>query len=284
MSCYHPVSIVNRKFEPGVSDPGSYILRVPCGHCIGCRLDYSRMWAIRCVHEASCWDDNHYITLTFDEEHIYKCKNFSLNKKEFQTFLKRLRYHFTGYKIRYFHGGEYGEERGRPHHHCCFFNLPLKDLVEAPSRSEDQLYRSEFFESIWENGVCWIGRVTFKSAAYIARYLLKTLTYSETAARYRGRELPYVTMSRNPGLGALFLEKYAPEIYNNDMVMVDGVKSKPPRFYDNKYSLVNPYRLEELKHERMKKMNPTEQTPSRLLVREKYQEEKVKFFTRSKGE
>jgi hypothetical protein len=28
-------------------------LKIPCGQCIGCRLEYSRQWAMRCHHEAS---------------------------------------------------------------------------------------------------------------------------------------------------------------------------------------------------------------------------------------
>jgi hypothetical protein len=28
-------------------------LKIPCGRCIGCRLEYSRQWAMRCHHEAS---------------------------------------------------------------------------------------------------------------------------------------------------------------------------------------------------------------------------------------
>ena len=28
-------------------------LSLPCGRCVGCRLERSRQWAVRCMHEAS---------------------------------------------------------------------------------------------------------------------------------------------------------------------------------------------------------------------------------------
>ena len=33
-------------------------LTLPCGNCIGCRLERSRQWAVRCMHEASLYEDN----------------------------------------------------------------------------------------------------------------------------------------------------------------------------------------------------------------------------------
>lgn len=49
--------------------------RIPCGKCIGCRLDYSKNWATRCVLEASQWEHNWFITLTYDEDHLPKWEN-----------------------------------------------------------------------------------------------------------------------------------------------------------------------------------------------------------------
>jgi hypothetical protein len=45
-------------------------LKIPCGQCIGCRLEYSRQWAMRCHHEASLHIFNSFITLTYDPEHL----------------------------------------------------------------------------------------------------------------------------------------------------------------------------------------------------------------------
>ena len=93
---------------------------VPCGQCIGCRLERSRQWAVRCMHEASLYENNCFITLTYNEDHIPS--DGSLKKDHFQKFMKRLRKKF-GAGIRFFHCGEYGAELSRPHYHAILFNF-----------------------------------------------------------------------------------------------------------------------------------------------------------------
>ena len=130
-------------------------ITLPCGQCMSCRISRSKQWAIRCVHEAEQWEQNCFITLTYNPEHlaiktkecekcpIYKkrdpnetCAEGSICKRDFQLFMKRLRKKFTGYEpvpgtnrfpIRYFHCGEYGEKLRRPHHHACIFNFQYPD-------------------------------------------------------------------------------------------------------------------------------------------------------------
>lgn len=64
-------------------------ITVPCGQCIGCRLERSRQWAVRCVHEAQLHERNCFITLTFDDEHLPS--GGSLDVTVCQKFYKRLR-------------------------------------------------------------------------------------------------------------------------------------------------------------------------------------------------
>ena len=71
-------------------------ITLPCGRCIGCRLEKSRQWAIRCVHEASMYDQNCLLTLTFDDEHLNEKR--TLVKRDFQLFMKKLRKH-VGHRI-----------------------------------------------------------------------------------------------------------------------------------------------------------------------------------------
>lgn len=136
MPCYHPLTGYRSKSG---RDPKSgkwpltfdlsnaYIdmpVTVPCGQCIGCRLDKSRDWAVRCLHEASLYQDNCFITLTYDDAHLDPLG--SLNKDDFVKFMKRLRFQY-GPKIRFFHCGEYGTLLNRPHHHACIFNFDFYD-------------------------------------------------------------------------------------------------------------------------------------------------------------
>ena len=99
-------------------------LTLPCGQCIGCRLNYSRNWAIRCVHESSLHEHNCFITLTYNDENLPL--NGSLDLKHFQDFMKRLRKKVS-VPIRYFHCGEYGSRLQRPHYHLLLFGLDFPD-------------------------------------------------------------------------------------------------------------------------------------------------------------
>ena len=137
MPCFHPLtgylardanasgkrSIV---FDPKLALGVDVKRQVPCGRCIGCRLERSRQWAMRCVHEASLYKNNCFITLTFND--YYLPKDGSLHVEHFQKFMKRLRKRF-GSGVRYFQCGEYGELLRRPHYHACLFNFDFPDRV-----------------------------------------------------------------------------------------------------------------------------------------------------------
>lgn len=75
-----------------------YIIRdyklIPCGKCWQCRLDYTRVWAIRCYLEALDYEQNWMVTLTYDDANVPKSKKtgeLTLRKKDCQDFMKNLR-------------------------------------------------------------------------------------------------------------------------------------------------------------------------------------------------
>lgn len=244
MPCYHPMTAYRSRVQDengkrgivfniadGLSDMP---LTLPCGQCIGCRLERSRQWAIRCIHEAQLHPENSFITLTFSDEHMNKDK--SLVKADFQKFMKRLRKRHDDRKIRYFHCGEYGELLKRPHHHACLFGFDFPDKVHYSTRNGVKLYTSEELLLLWPYGFSTVGDVTFESAAYVARYVMKKITGKEGEKEYAGRIPPYVTMSRRPGIAAGWIEKFATDVYPSDEVIIrGGFKCKPPRFYDEIY-------------------------------------------------
>lgn len=215
-------------------------VQVPCGKCIGCRLERSRQWAVRCVHEASLYPENCFITLTFNDDHLDK--SGSLVKRDFVLFMKNLRKMF-GPGIRFFHCGEYGEGLGRPHHHACIFNFDFPDKVLWSVRDGVRLYTSGCLEALWSDpetgsckGFCTVGEVTFESAAYVARYVMKKVTGELAPSHYGGKVPEYVTMSRRPGIAAGWVKKYAlSDCYNTDFLVMNGHKCKPPKFYDRCY-------------------------------------------------
>lgn len=261
MPCYHPLLAYRSKegknengkwplvFNPrdGFTDMEQY---VPCGQCIGCRLERSRQWAVRCVHEAKMHDENCFITLTFSDKYLNPSQ--TLVKADFQKFMKRLRSN-TGRKIRYFHCGEYGDKYRRPHHHACLFGWDFSDKSLWKIQNGERLYHSKLLGELWPFGLHAIGDVTFRSAAYVARYITKKITGEKAAEHYGGRLPEYTTMSRRPGIGAGWLEKYKDDVFPLDEVITRGKSCKPPRYYDKRYELLQPEIMAAVKAARAKK-------------------------------
>lgn len=252
-------------------------VQIPCGQCIGCRLERSRQWAIRCMHESSLYENNCFITLTYHDQFLPPGN--SLNKKHFQDFMKRLRKSVAPLKIRYFHCGEYGDESNRPHYHACLFNIDFADKILYSTKNGVRLYVSKRLQALWPFGFCTIGDVTFESAAYVARYVLKKVTGEKAVDHYLSVdtdtgeihtiEPEYVTMSRRPGLATGYFEKYGKEIYPDDFIVIRGKKMKPPKFYD-KLAEQETKKMLMVKQKRIKKADKRkgDNTYDRLIVKE----------------
>lgn len=255
---------------------------VPCGQCIGCRLEKSRQWAVRISLESKLYEENCFITLTYAPE--YLPPGGSLDVRAYQLFMKRLRKHYgkKGKTIRFFHCGEYGEQLGRPHYHACLlgFDFPDKYHYRTTQRGE-RVYRSPTLESLWPFGHCEIGTVTFDSAAYVARYITKKITGPAAQAHYNGRRPEYTTMSRRPGIGAPWLERFQTDTYPHDYVVLNGKKIPPPRFFNSRYELAEPDNYEKIKRKRAHKSNARvtykflESSPERLRVKEVVRERTI---------
>ena len=90
---------------------------VPCGKCIGCLKKRRKDWTTRCIHEARKYEENCFVTLTYNES--YLPETFDMVKRDVQLFIKRLRK--KGYKFRYYGCGESGDRFGRKHAHLVIF-------------------------------------------------------------------------------------------------------------------------------------------------------------------
>jgi hypothetical protein len=251
-------------FRPGHGDPGTSV-SIPCGQCMQCRLNRCRQWAIRCVHEAMMWDHNQFVTLTYNQEHISRCLNGSLNKGDFVAFMKALRKE-CGNGIRFFHCGEYGDSGDRPHHHVCLFNLDLRDRTLWTIRQGVPLYRSATIEKCWTYGFSSVGNVTWDSAAYVSRYVTKKITGPAAQEHYGGRIPEYCTMSRACGIGRPYVEAFGGDIYPRDEVVIKGLTLKPPKYYDYLYDKIDHDDLERIKLERRNHIDPD--THRRRIVKE----------------
>lgn len=255
---------------------------VPCGQCIGCRLERSRQWGLRITHEASLHPFNMFVTLSYDDEHLPD--GGTLVKKHFQDFMKRVRFRF-GEGIRYFHCGEYGDTTNRPHYHAIIFNLDMPDkrVIKIDPRGGYKLYSSQQLSDLWGMGHVWIGNVTNESANYVARYILKKVTGEKAEDHYQGRLPEYVTMSRRPGIASGWIEKYSKDVYPSDNCIVAGKQQKPPKFYDKAHEAANPKAHQYVKNARARfgKSHESDTTPERLAVREECRVAKTSTLKRN---
>lgn len=197
--------------------------------------------------------------------------------------------------VRYFHCGEYGEETGRPHYHCLLFNFDFHDKVYFKSNSSgDRLYTSALLSKLWPFGHHFIGAVTFESAAYVARYVMKKVTGDLADEHYVDKETgfirpaEYVTMSRGSkvrgtgGIGKSWLEKYVKDVYPHDEKVVRGKICKPPKFYDKQLELTDPSLFVKIKARRLALAAKCsdDNTPWRLEVKRQVKEDQLKRLKR----
>jgi len=266
-------------------------LTIPCGQCVGCRLERSRQWAVRCVHEASLHEDNCFITLTYNNESLPE--DGSLNKKHFQDFMKRLRKKFKNKKIRYYHCGEYGDKNFRPHYHAIIFGLEFDDQKLFTVTNGEKLYTSEILEKLWPFGFSTIGTVTFESAAYVARYVMKKVNGKNAKNHYERIDsntgeiynlVPeYNTMSRRPGIASKWFDKYKDDVYPSDNIHLREKTFRPPKFYDKMYEHLMPDEMEKIKKQRMINMakHADDNTADRLAVKEQVKNAQLNKLIRS---
>lgn len=282
MTCYNPLSgwksrsggITWNRTEAFTDLPD---MVVPCGQCIGCRLERSRQWSVRIMHEAAMHEDNCFLTLTYDDDHLPP--DGSLRKSDFQKFIAKLRRDLAFY-ISYFHCGEYGDLNWRPHYHAILFGIDFRDRV-AFCRGEAGFasYTSATLSKYWEHGISTVGDVSSKSAAYVARYCLKKVNGDKAVDYYKRvdeagnvywLEPEYATMSKKEGIGKRWFEKYGAEVIAYDGVVTAGMLGRPPRYYDKLRDRINHAELFGSKIDRMCKAlkHKEDQTPERLKDRE----------------
>lgn len=283
-------------FKAGESAPSlsAFPQKLPCGQCFGCRLDYSYDWAVRCVCESQMHKDNCLILLTYEKLPV----DGSLQLADWQNFMKAVRREVGS--VRYFHAGEYGTRNGRPHDHALFFGFDFEDRrFLKMSRAGFPLYTSKMLSSLWGKGHCSVGNVSFESAGYLARYLMDkpTLTrqvlgeggellgrtftdkaiakYGECVDECTGeiklvKRPEYLTMSRRPGIGRTWFEKFWGDVYPHDFVTLQsGSKMPPPRYFDVLYSGKNSLDMERIKMHRISRCSKVEEVWNKFL--EKFQ-------------
>lgn len=224
------------------------ILSLPCGKCLNCRVNYARTWALRCVCEASLYDENWFLTLTYDDKNYPGCAK----KDDLQKFIKRVRKVYPG--VRYFACCERGEHTHRYHFHLILFNLHLTDikcLGKGPKGG--YYYESASIKKLWPYGFYVLGDVNYTTCNYVAQYCLKKVYDDKKSDEF-------VTMSLKPGIGSSYFQDHWKDIYDTDKIYIangNQYVSTPPRYFDKLLDRVNPFIYCMIKDERISKASVT---------------------------
>lgn len=304
MPCYRPLAAI--RGAEGVRVLGSlssfaqgvYNLRLPCGQCVGCRLDRSRQWAIRLLHEAKLWRSNQFITFTYDDAKLPA--HGSLRYEDFQDFMHRLRARVNydsklteRHTLRFFCAGEYGGKTARPHYHAIIYNLALSDLRLWTKESYGDTFTSSYIDELWQKGRCVIGEVNFESAAYCARYCVDKVTGPNSDFHYRvvsdydtgemvDIEPEFCHMSLKPGIGAKFFERFQADMFPHGKVVSRGKEVFPPKYYDKLFARVDALAMARIKDKRKLdgEARRSDNTRARLAVKESVAVDGVHRFKR----
>lgn len=285
---YHPAKVYSGKDAPNdletlkLYSAGRYKQQIiPCGKCIGCRLDYSREWANRGYLESLEYDNNYFVTITYDEEHLPQPNEIidnngitwyndgtwtggTLVPEHLTQFIKNVRqimkrnYNEDG--IRFMACGEYGTEGARPHYHIIFFNLNLPQETFYNTRiiNKEIYWQNTVIERAWNKGISNISQATWNTIAYTARYITKKINgeYSEELYHANGKEKEFMRVSRMPGIGQNYYDKHKEEIYKNDSITIKNKKGivtcKPPTYFDRLYEKEFPDEFEKIQKQRRK--------------------------------
>lgn len=290
MPCFHPIEAFPSpsggriSFSRPVGHSGR-VQHIACGQCIGCRRDDQVSWAVRIFHEAKLWDQSWFLTFTFSDEFLPE--SGSVSRRDVQLLFKRLAKAakaaglLEGPGVRRFGNGEYGTHTQRPHYHAIVFGLVLNDLKPWKKNERgEQMWTSAFLERVWGLGRVVVGAVTPESAAYVAGYTVRDREARREPYGFidpRTGELvervaPFRYMSRRPGIGAGFVDRYSGQFAAGDFSVLNGRKVPNPNYYRRRLEQLAPELAERLRVERLDRATTPEakreRRPARLAARE----------------
>lgn len=256
-------------------------------------MEKSRQWAVRMHHESKCWPQNSFLTMTYDDQTLPQ--DYGLDLRHLQLFIKRLRKHLDYHddrRVRFFACGEYGDLNGRPHYHAILFNFDAPDkLPWGRNARGDIIYTSELLSTLWPHGFITTEDVTFHSCAYVARYVTKKIKtnndfgfdryyrLSPVDGRMHSVKPEFAVMSRRPGLGHSYTQKFKSDYYPSGFVVVDGIKQAPPAYYVKQLTEEEQTRLKR-QARKLGLKNKAHQTTERRLARAAVRDARIKNLKR----
>lgn len=263
--------LLNGTFKKKRKPLAKGFILTPCRQCIGCRLEKSRQWATRLMHETKYHNNACFLTLTYANEFLPE--NATLNKDHIRVFINDLRSRMNYYgkeKLKYFAVGEYADPNeknptGRPHYHLALFgpipghpglDFRTSELIpDEPSRSGHPQWLHPDISAVWPYGRHTVAELSFESAAYVARYCLKKISGISAPAHY-GPRIPEFQRNSN-GLGKSHTETWISDVYPGDQVVLPGRGAfQPPPYYDRILEKIDPKLFTQVKQARKEAQEP----------------------------
>lgn len=214
--CISPIIKKNKKINH-LSKAHEQTTPVPCGKCAQCAKDKINSWYFRIQQEIRISSSVHFVTLTYDEEHVPTINGKkTLVKRDCQLFLKRLRK--VEEHVRYYLVGEYGSNTHRPHYHAIMFNI--KDVRNIQKE--------------WGNGFTFSPPLDKKGAEI--RYVLKYLN-KEKKGKIKDVEPEFSLMSKGIGKNYLtpqMIKYHLQSVEKSYVTGKSGEKLPMPKYYKEK--------------------------------------------------
>lgn len=210
-------------------------LLIPCGNCLGCRLDKLALWSARCNYELYK-NRSAFLTFTYDDYHLKYLDDIALYptlvRDDLHRFLDNLRHKIKAMPVlpkgskrdfSYFAVGEYGGHFERPHYHVLFFGLDFADF-------------KKIFYSTWKNGYIKSLPILTGGLRYVIDYFTKenvTGKLAESLYDDTCRQRPFNLVSR--GLGSELFYAHRDEIRQGKDLHIGSRVVPVPPYYRNLY-------------------------------------------------
>jgi len=292
MACFKPIQAF-RKIGGGITftltNSNTIPVKIPCGQCIGCRIDRKQSWALRLSHEMKLHSRSCFVTLTYAPENLPR--GGTLVKRHVQLFMKRLRKRRKARKVRFFACGEYGKNGAHPHYHVLIFGWEPDDPKLHTKAGTYNVYTSRTLSALWPDGFHTWSHASPENAAYVANYTVKKITGKLAVDHYTritedGEMVEiqpeFALMSSRPGIGHDHYRKFVSDFRNGDTAILLGRRKKIPAYYDKLLKRENESALELIKEKRVTNARKyrDNNTPERLAAREHVTKAKMKIFAK----
>lgn len=191
-------------------------VEVPCGKCIGCRLDKRKRLGVQVFHEAQMHDYKCMATFTYSDEN----NPGVIVKEDMQKAIKRMRSEPNNLEFKYLVAGEYGENTHRPHFHMAIIGYDFLGGPGVQHIGKGQ-YMNRMLTDIWGNGAVHIVPLTIERCMYVAAYTMKKMGEEEC------------WHSHSHYMGKTWLDKHWDDIARTGRVVINGGEHPiPPKYFE----------------------------------------------------